>query len=83
MDRFVFYCPQTLDQKAVSDAKKIATSLGATVVRAAAGTMLLEAAPAKAAQVAKALPGWRYSAETRSHRLPERRPLQRLAKQRS
>lgn len=77
MERYVFYCPQSLDPKVVTAAKKTATSLGATVVRAVAGSMLLEAPPAKAAQVAKALPGWRYSVETKTHRIPERTPLQR------
>jgi len=77
MDRYVFYNAQSLDPKVLTAAKKTAKALGATVVRAAAGSMLLEASPTKVAQVAKALPGWRYSAETKSHRVPERRPLQR------
>ena len=77
MDRYVFYCPLTLDAKAVSAAKKKAASLGATVVRAGAGSMLLEAENAAIKQVAKALPDWRYSVESKVHRLPERTPLQR------
>jgi hypothetical protein len=83
MDRYVFYAPQALDRKVVTAAKKTATSLGATVVRAVAGSMLVEAAPAKIAQVAKALPGWRYSAEKKVHRIPERTPLQRAHAARS
>jgi len=47
------------------------------VVRAAAGSMLVEAAPGEIEQVAKALPGWRYSVEKKGSRLPERTPLQR------
>jgi len=37
----------------------------------------VEAATSKAAQVATALPGWRYTVEAKKHRLPERRPLHR------
>jgi hypothetical protein len=77
MDRYVFYAVQPVDAKVVTAAKKTAAALGATVVRTVAGSMLLEAPAAKAAQVAKALPGWRYSVETKTHRLPERTPLQR------
>ena len=77
MHRYVFYSPLTPDPKVVTAAKKTAVSLGATVVRTAAGSMLLEAAPSKAAEVAKALPGWRYSVEAKTHRIPERTPLQR------
>jgi hypothetical protein len=39
--------------------------------------MLVEAGPIQVAQVVEALPGWRYSAETMTHRIPERMPLQR------
>ncbi len=77
MDRFVFYNSQCLDPKSLTVAKKTAREKGATVLRAAVGTMLVEAAPADAAEVARALPGWRYSAETRTHRVPERTTLQR------
>ena len=79
MARYVFYCPTSLDAKAVTAAKKTATALGATVVRSAAGQMLLDAPPARMAQVAEALPAWRYSVEGKSARIPERstRPLQR------
>jgi len=39
--------------------------------------MLVDAPRAKAAQVAKALPGWRYTAERKTARIPEHRPLER------
>jgi len=75
MPQYVFYPPQLpVDRKVVTAARKLAASLGATVVRTVAGSILLEATPAKAAQVAKALPGWRYSVETQGHRLPEHSP---------
>lgn len=77
MDRYVFYHPLSLDAKTVAAAKKKAASLGATVLRSAAGTMLLEAERAAIRQVANALPDWRYSVEAKVHRLPERTPLQR------
>ena len=76
MKQYVFYSSQvSADRKSVTTARKMATSLGATVVRTAAGSMLLEATPAKAAQVAQALPGWHYSLETKGHRIPEHSPL--------
>ena len=76
MKRYVFYSSQlSVDRKVVTAARKLATSLGATVVRIVAGSMLLEATPAKAVQVAKALPGWHYSVETQGHRIPEHSPL--------
>ena len=77
MDRYVFYAMQPVDPKGLTAARKTATALGATVLRTVAGSMLVEAPPAKAAAVAKALPGWRYSVETKTHRIPERTPLQR------
>jgi len=77
MDRYVLFHAQGLDPKVLMAAKKTARALGATVVRAAAGSMLLEAAPIQIAEVATALPGWRHCVETKSHRLPEHRPLQR------
>jgi len=61
-----------------ASAKRTASAHGATVLRAIAGSMLLEAPPSKAAAVAKALPGWRYSPERKTTRVPERRPLERL-----
>lgn len=78
MARYVFF-PATASTGAapLASAKKTASAYGATVLRAIAGSMLLEAPPAKAAAVAKALPGWRYSPERKTTRVPERRPLQR------
>lgn len=61
----------------LASARRTAKAHGATVLRAMAGSMLLEAPPAKAAAVAKALPGWRYSPERKTTRVPERTPLQR------
>ena len=78
MDRYVFFHAPGLDPKVLTAAKKTARALGATVVRAAAGSMLVEAAPTQIAKVATALPGWRYCVEGKTHRLPERRPLQRV-----
>jgi hypothetical protein len=77
MDRYVFFSADSSDAKALAAAKKTARALGATVVGAAAGSMLVEAAPTQLAQVAQALPGWRYTVERKSARVPERRPLQR------
>ena len=77
MDRYVFFHAQDLDPKVLMAAKKTARALGATVVRTAAGSMLVEAAPTQIAKLATALPGWRYCVETKTHRLPERRALQR------
>ena len=77
MARFVFFNSSDVDAKALTAAKKSVRALGGIVVGGAAGSMLVEAPPTKAAQVAKALPGWRYSAETKTHRIPEHRPLQR------
>lgn len=76
MDRFVFFTSAT-DAVGLATAKKTAKALGAAVVRALPGTMLVVAPPTKAAQVAKALPGWRYTAERKTTRVPERRPLER------
>lgn len=77
MARYVFHLPLSLDTKAVSAAKRKATAMGATVVRTAAGQMLVEASPAKAAKVAEALPDWRYALERAAARIPERGALAR------
>jgi len=77
MARYVFHLPRSLDTKAVTAAKKTATSMGATVVRTAAGQMLVETTPSKAAKVAEALPEWRYGLERLTARLPEKTPLAR------
>jgi hypothetical protein len=39
--------------------------------------MLLKLAPAQIPEVARALPGWRYSVERKTTRVPERKPLER------
>lgn len=46
-------------------------------MKSLAGTMLLEVTPAEVPEVAKALPGWRYAAERKTTRVPERKPLER------
>ena len=78
MARYVF-SPATAATGAVplASAKKTASAHGATVLRAIAGSMLVEAPPAKAAAVVKALPGWRCTLERKTTRVPERTPLQR------
>lgn len=76
--RYVFYTAPGTDPKAVTAARRAVKAMGCTVVSVAAGTMLVEAPPAEVKQVAKALPGWRYSVEKKTAHLPERTPLQRL-----
>ena len=73
MTRHVFYSSDALDAKSVRAARAVASKLGATVVKASAGTgtMLVEAEPQVMRKVAAALPGWRHSVET-TVRLPER-----------
>lgn len=76
--RFVFYFSMgTCTQAMVRAASKTASSLGATVIKAGLGTMLVEAAPAVAAEVGRALPHWRYAKEQQAIQLPESGPLQR------
>ena len=77
MGRYVFFNSDAQDDKVLTAAKKAARSHGATVVKSLAGTMLLELEPAQVSEVAQALPGWRYSAERKTTRVPERRPLER------
>ncbi|WP_395321882.1 hypothetical protein [Variovorax sp. UC74_104] len=77
MSRYVFFNSSAQDIKVLTAAKRAARSRGATVVKSLAGTMLLELPPAQVSEVAQALPGWRYSAERKTTRVPERRPLQR------
>lgn len=78
MSRHVFYL-NTLesDPSVVAAAEKTAKGLGATVVRKAGGSILLEAAPSVIAKIAEALPGWRHNPEQTGYRVPERSPLQR------
>jgi hypothetical protein len=77
MSRYVFFNSDAQDAKVLAAAKKVARSRGATVMKSLAGTMLLELAPARVPEVARALPGWRYSVESKTARVPERKPLQR------
>ena len=77
MDRYVFYHPDSLDKKVLAAAKGTAVLLGAKVIRTAVGSMLVEASPAKVAQVAEALPDWRWCREAAIHRIPERGRLHR------
>ena len=78
MARYVFsLAPAAIGAVPLASARRTANAHGATVLRAIAGSMLLEAPPAKAAAVAKALPGWQYRPERKATRVPERTPLQR------
>ena len=77
MSRYVFFNSDAQERKVLTAAKKVARSRGATVVKSLAGTMLLELAPAQVPEVAQALPGWRYSVERKTTRMPERKPLER------
>ena len=76
MSRYVFFNSDAQDDKVLTAAKKAARSRGATVVKSLAGTMLLELAPAQVPEVAQALPGWHYSVERKTTRVPERKPLE-------
>lgn len=77
MPFYVFFPGTASSTKSLTAAKKAVSDNGATVVRAAAGAMLVEAAPTSAKRVAQALPGWQYTPERKTTRVPERRPLQR------
>ena len=77
MARYVFNNSNAQDSKVLAAAEKAARSYGATVVKSLAGTMLLEVTPAQVPEVAQALPGWRYAAERKTTRVPERKPLER------
>lgn len=77
MARFVFFNSSDVDAKALTAAKKSVRALGGIVVGGAAGSMLVEAPPTKAAQVAKALPGWHCAQDRKTARIPEHTPLQR------
>lgn len=78
MARYVFsLATAAIGAVPLAAARRTANAHGATVLRAIAGSMLLEAPPAKAAAVAKALPGWQYRPERKTTRVPERTPLQR------
>lgn len=76
VSRYVFSNTDAQDDKALMAAKKTARAHGATVVKSLAGTMLLELEPAKILEVARALPGWRYSAERKKTRISDRLALE-------
>lgn len=77
MARYVFRNRDAQCKQALAAAAKAARSLGATVVKSLAGTMLLEATPAQVPEVAQASPGWRYAAERKTARVPEPKLLER------
>ena len=71
------FSPASMGATPLAAARKAATANGATVLRAIAGSMLIEVPPSKVDAVADAIPGWKYSAERRTATVPERSPLQR------
>ena len=76
--RYVFYFSMGIGtEAALRAARKITCAHGAEVIKAGVGTMLVEATPAKAAEVAKALPEWQYAPERKTTGIPERERLQR------
>lgn len=78
MARYVLFPKSTSsDAKSLVVAKKIVRESGVTVVRTAAGGMLVEGDAATVAQVARDLPGWSYTIERKTTRVPERSPLER------
>lgn len=77
MARYVFFSSNAQDVKALAAAKRAASQSGATILKSLAGTMLLELTPTQVPKVAKALPGWSYSAERKTTRVPERKALER------
>jgi len=78
MDRYVFFAKQSLDPKVLRTAKAIAEDLGVTVLKTGPGTMLVEAEPALVRKLAKSLPDWGKSVESKTYRFPERTRLQRV-----
>ncbi len=77
MSRFVFFNPNApLDAIELNAAKKIAKANGATVVRAAVGSMLLEGSPEVMERVAASLSGWRYEPERHYHLQARHAPKQ-------
>ena len=78
MPRFVFFPATESAAVPIATAKKTARKHGATVLRAIAGTMLIDVQEERLEQLVQALPGWRYSIERRDTRIPERRPLERI-----
>ena len=82
MSRYVFYCGGAVDDKVLAAARKAARLHGATVLKSLAGTMLLEMSLTRLPEVVQALPGWHYTAERKTTRLPERRPAERASSHR-
>ena len=78
MSRYVFFNSDAQDDKVLMAAKKTARSRGATVVKSLAGMMLLEMAPAQVANLAQALPDWRYSVERKTTRVSTTKTLERF-----
>lgn len=77
MARYVFFPANSAGARSLTAAKKAVSEHGATVLRSAEGGLLVEATPAGAKRVARALQGWQYTLERQSMRLPERTPLER------
>jgi hypothetical protein len=83
MARYVFRNSDAQSKQALVAARKAARSQGAPVVKPQAGTMLLEVTPAQLPEVAQALPGWRYAAERKTTRAPERKRAERWRRPRA
>jgi hypothetical protein len=77
MARFVFFLPGEVDPKTLAAAKKTARTLDVSVVRGAAGSMLVEATQTEATRLSKELPGWRYVPERKTTRISKPTPPER------
>ena len=75
--RYVLANPTDADVKDMAVAKKAVKACGATVVRAFAGTLLIECEPAQVQSLQAALPEWLITPETKTARVPERTPAER------
>jgi hypothetical protein len=60
-------------------ARAVLKELGVTVVSTGAHGLLLQTSPAVVRKAARSLPGWTYTAETLTHRKPERPKLRERA----
>ncbi|MCW7539806.1 hypothetical protein OOT46_18385 [Aquabacterium sp. A7-Y] len=75
MSRFVLYC-RSLEAIAPSDvpepeaAARAVRAAGATVLGRGSGTLIIEAQPEQAERIARQLPGWSCTPETRDIRTP-------------
>lgn len=69
MARYTFFCSSGLDRNGLLAAKKTVQTVGASVVRSADGSMLVEASTGQLRRLAKALPDWRYCVERNTTRL--------------